>query len=260
VGLGVYGVSESQALTWALGYHALSFIPITLFGLFYLLRLGITLGDIRGAADRVERDVRDGARGVRRHPVTKDTAHERAPARGVRVQAPAKLNLVLRILAREASGYHGIESLFVKLALHDVVTVRTDVSDRSLTCAGPTVPTGGTLVHPTTISRGERRTRSPRRPAGPPASRSPSRSTSRWAADWAAAAPTRRPCCAGSTPSRRSPLPPPRCWRWPVRSAADVPFLTSDACWRGRGGAATGCSRCRRSPSARCTLATFPRA
>jgi glycosyltransferase 2 family protein len=59
-GLGVYGVSESQALTWAFGYHALSFIPITLFGVFYLLRLGITLRDIRGAADRSS-DVRDAA-------------------------------------------------------------------------------------------------------------------------------------------------------------------------------------------------------
>jgi 4-diphosphocytidyl-2-C-methyl-D-erythritol kinase len=64
-------------------------------------------------------------------------------ARGVRVQAPAKLNLVLRILAREASGYHGIESLFVKLALHDVVTVHTETPGRSLTCAGPAMPTGG---------------------------------------------------------------------------------------------------------------------
>lgn len=61
----------------------------------------------------------------------------------VRVPAPAKLNLLLRILAREASGYHGIESLFVKLALHDVVTVRTDVADRSLLVHGPTVPASG---------------------------------------------------------------------------------------------------------------------
>lgn len=64
-------------------------------------------------------------------------------AAAVRLQAPAKLNLLLRILAREASGYHGIESLFVKLALHDVVTVRTDVADRSLLVHGPTVPSGG---------------------------------------------------------------------------------------------------------------------
>jgi 4-diphosphocytidyl-2-C-methyl-D-erythritol kinase len=66
-----------------------------------------------------------------------------ATARGVRVEAPAKLNLVLRILAREASGYHGIESLFIKVALHDIVTIRTDVTGRSLHCDGPTMPAGG---------------------------------------------------------------------------------------------------------------------
>ncbi len=63
--------------------------------------------------------------------------------RGVRLQAPAKVNLLLRILAREASGYHGLESLFVKLALHDVVTVHTDVTHRALHCDGPTMPAGG---------------------------------------------------------------------------------------------------------------------
>lgn len=66
-----------------------------------------------------------------------------ASPRGVRVAAPAKLNLLLRILAREASGYHGLESLFVKLVLHDVVTIRTDVSDRTLQCDGPSMPAGG---------------------------------------------------------------------------------------------------------------------
>lgn len=37
------------------------------------------------------------------------------------VAAPAKVNLFLRVLAREASGYHGIETLFAGLALHDTV-------------------------------------------------------------------------------------------------------------------------------------------
>jgi len=63
--------------------------------------------------------------------------------RGVRVPAPAKVNLLLRVLAREAEGFHGLESLFVKLALHDVVTVHTDVTDRSLHCDGPAMPAGG---------------------------------------------------------------------------------------------------------------------
>jgi len=57
--------------------------------------------------------------------------------------AHAKINLVLRILAREASGYHSIETLFQRLALHDVVAVRVGGSTRNVTCAGPAMPTGG---------------------------------------------------------------------------------------------------------------------
>ncbi len=40
---------------------------------------------------------------------------------------PAKVNLFLRMLAREADGYHGIETLFCRIALHDTLEVtRTD--------------------------------------------------------------------------------------------------------------------------------------
>lgn len=42
----------------------------------------------------------------------------------VRVDAPAKVNLRLRVLAREASGYHGLESLFCAVSLADTVEVR----------------------------------------------------------------------------------------------------------------------------------------
>jgi len=59
------------------------------------------------------------------------------------VRAHAKVNLLLRILAREASGYHGIETLFQKLALHDVVRVRATSATRTLTCDGPSMPPGG---------------------------------------------------------------------------------------------------------------------
>ena len=48
--------------------------------------------------------------------------------------APAKINLYLRILAREASGYHQIETIFLRLALADEVVVRTGVAGRSLDC------------------------------------------------------------------------------------------------------------------------------
>ena len=46
------------------------------------------------------------------------------PADAVRVPAPAKVNLFLRVLAREASGYHALETLFCALSLADEVVVR----------------------------------------------------------------------------------------------------------------------------------------
>lgn len=58
-------------------------------------------------------------------------------------RAHAKINLLLRILAREASGYHGIETLFQRLALHDVVHVAINDAPRALTCDGPSMPAGG---------------------------------------------------------------------------------------------------------------------
>lgn len=51
VALGLYGISESAALTWALVFHVVTFIPITLIGAYYFARLGLTMGEI-GAAGR----------------------------------------------------------------------------------------------------------------------------------------------------------------------------------------------------------------
>lgn len=62
----------------------------------------------------------------------------------VRVAAHAKINLVLRILAREDDGYHGLETLFARLALHDeLVAERRDGEEVSLTVLGD-VDTGPT--------------------------------------------------------------------------------------------------------------------
>jgi 4-diphosphocytidyl-2-C-methyl-D-erythritol kinase len=47
-----------------------------------------------------------------------------AHADSVTTSAPAKVNLFLRILAREESGYHGLETLFCAVSLADTVTVR----------------------------------------------------------------------------------------------------------------------------------------
>ena len=60
----------------------------------------------------------------------------------VLVAAHAKINLYLRVLAREESGYHGIETIFQRIALHDDVRVSLS-NDRRLACAGPTMPAAG---------------------------------------------------------------------------------------------------------------------
>lgn len=52
------------------------------------------------------------------------------------VDAQAKLNLRLKVLARETSGYHQLESLFVRIELHDDVRVSTDTTTRSIDCPG----------------------------------------------------------------------------------------------------------------------------
>jgi 4-diphosphocytidyl-2-C-methyl-D-erythritol kinase len=54
--------------------------------------------------------------------------------RTARVQAQGKVNLFLRILSRETSGYHQLETLFQRIALADAVTVTTGVTGRSLDC------------------------------------------------------------------------------------------------------------------------------
>lgn len=54
--------------------------------------------------------------------------------RAARVTAHAKVNLILRVLAREESGFHTLETLFARLALGDTVTVRITDAGRSVDC------------------------------------------------------------------------------------------------------------------------------
>jgi glycosyltransferase 2 family protein len=49
-GLGLYGVPAASAVSWAIGFHILSFIPITIIGAWYFTRLGIHMKDVGGAA------------------------------------------------------------------------------------------------------------------------------------------------------------------------------------------------------------------
>lgn len=53
-GLGIYGVDAARATSWAIGYHILTFIPITIIGFYYFVRLGLSFRDIKrtgGGAD-----------------------------------------------------------------------------------------------------------------------------------------------------------------------------------------------------------------
>ncbi len=56
-----------------------------------------------------------------------------------RIRAQAKVNLFLRILAREASGYHGLETLFARLDLADEITVRVGGVTRAIDCGSADV-------------------------------------------------------------------------------------------------------------------------
>ncbi len=56
------------------------------------------------------------------------------------VEAQAKINLRLCVLAREANGYHQLESLFCRIELADSLRIATDTMVRELHCPGLTIP------------------------------------------------------------------------------------------------------------------------
>ena len=53
----VYGVAEPQSLAFAFGYHFGGWIPITLIGLWFAWRLGLSVSEMGGAEERVEEAV-----------------------------------------------------------------------------------------------------------------------------------------------------------------------------------------------------------
>ena len=53
----VYGVPEAQSLAFAFGYHFGGWVPITAIGLWYAWKLGLSLGEVGSAEERVEREV-----------------------------------------------------------------------------------------------------------------------------------------------------------------------------------------------------------
>jgi len=57
VGLGVYGVPPGPTLAFAFGYHLGGFIPVTLIGLYYVWRLGLSLSEVGSSEEEVEEAV-----------------------------------------------------------------------------------------------------------------------------------------------------------------------------------------------------------
>jgi uncharacterized protein (TIRG00374 family) len=47
VGLALYGVSATAATSWAIGFHILTFIPITVIGIYYFSRLGMSFSELQ---------------------------------------------------------------------------------------------------------------------------------------------------------------------------------------------------------------------
>jgi 4-diphosphocytidyl-2-C-methyl-D-erythritol kinase len=54
----------------------------------------------------------------------------------VRVSAHAKINVRLKVLGRETSGFHALETILVRIGLADIITVRTGGDGRHLEVAG----------------------------------------------------------------------------------------------------------------------------
>jgi uncharacterized protein (TIRG00374 family) len=51
VGLAIYGVQATQATSWAIGYHILTFIPITVIGIYYFSRLGLSFSELQAQSE-----------------------------------------------------------------------------------------------------------------------------------------------------------------------------------------------------------------
>ncbi len=59
----VYGVDTANSLAFAFGYHFGGWIPITVIGLYYAWRLGLSLGEVGSAEEKVEDEIESGHRG-----------------------------------------------------------------------------------------------------------------------------------------------------------------------------------------------------
>ena len=55
-GLGLYGVDPTLATSWAIGFHLLTYIPITAIGIYYFVELGLHFRDFSKVEERAEQE------------------------------------------------------------------------------------------------------------------------------------------------------------------------------------------------------------
>ncbi|MBA3656050.1 MAG: 4-(cytidine 5'-diphospho)-2-C-methyl-D-erythritol kinase [Gemmatimonadaceae bacterium] len=65
----------------------------------------------------------------------------------VQVSAQAKLNLALRILGRDDSGYHPLETLFLRIDLADEISIRLTDGERTVVCSKDVGPPETNLAY-----------------------------------------------------------------------------------------------------------------
>jgi len=73
----------------------------------------------------------------------------------MKILAPAKVNLYLRVVGKRRDGYHLIDSLMVPVSLYDEIEItklRTTKSVLTVTCDDPIVPVGKKNLASTNIA------------------------------------------------------------------------------------------------------------
>lgn len=61
VGLGLWGVPEGQAISFAIGYHIAGFVPVTVIGIYYVWRLNLSWSAVRESEEMVEGEIQEEA-------------------------------------------------------------------------------------------------------------------------------------------------------------------------------------------------------
>ena len=59
LGLGIYGIDRTLATSWAISYHILTFLPITVIGIYYFVTLGLKLSDMNASSEAALEELAD---------------------------------------------------------------------------------------------------------------------------------------------------------------------------------------------------------